>query len=113
MRYRAPRRPADRPIQLISPRGEVRCRLRNISVTGAGIVDAPLLPPGTQVVLCVLYNQWNAHVVWHRGATMGLRFNTQLSAGDLSKLLQTSAGGQHRAGHTSGGGYAHGFQELR
>ena len=114
MRYRAPRSPASRPIQLVIGQEPRRHSviLLSMSSTGAGISLTEPIAVGERVQMIVQAQRWSARVVWCGTGRAGLAFGRPLTDAELS-AIQNEGGLSTRASPRVHARSHHGFRELQ
>jgi hypothetical protein len=70
-------------VKLLTPRGLMPARLRDLSLSGAMIEGADLPPPGANLFLLRGHLEISARVAWRRGDQAGLEFHVPLSEAQL------------------------------
>jgi hypothetical protein len=70
-------------VKLLTARGLLPARLRDLSLSGAMVEGDGLPPAGSAVFLVRGHLELPAHVAWRRGDRAGLEFHTPLSEAQL------------------------------
>jgi hypothetical protein len=70
-------------VRLLTPRGMLPARLRDLSLSGAMVEGPDLPPPGAALFLIRGNLELSARVAWRRGDRAGLEFHTPLTEEQL------------------------------
>jgi hypothetical protein len=108
MRYRPPRLPSDLGVTLVSGGKRHRARIVNVSQTGALVAGPEDIGVGARVDLVATSLRLSARVVRADPAGLALRFATELSKSDLTRLRRAV----HRGGAGAESRPVHRFREL-
>ena len=108
MKYRPPRLPSDLGVTLVSGGKRHRARIVNVSQTGALVSGPENVRVGARVDLVATSLRLSARVVRADPAGLALRFATELSKSDLTRLRRAV----HRGAAGTGSQPVHRFREL-
>jgi hypothetical protein len=78
-------------VKLLTSRGMLPARLRDLSLSGALIEGPALPPPGSALFLVRGHLEISARVAWRRGDRAGLEFNTPLTEAELLAEVNPSS----------------------
>ena len=87
--------------KLLTPRGMVSAKLRDLSLSGAMVEGDDLPPPGSSLFLIRGTLELSARVAWRRGDRAGLEFHTPLTEVQLLAEVNPSYQISTRSGATA------------
>lgn len=102
MNYRSQRYPTDFLVSLVTPSGTIKCKLTNISESGARLEGVLGFEVGESVAFTTAHGRANGIVKWVKGPKLGLEFQPQISLNLVNALRRNGGSMTHNRNSMAG-----------